>query len=159
MIEITSEFSKEAFKGLFVRGALFHCQNYDFWDGSTKKKFVLVLNGCDSSSNCYFLLPTSQLEKCRNNPILSKSLYVFPSGSITSFTKETGIIISDIYSKDYTYFEQKYLDQSCGRRTLSFCENVGDTVMEDIDKRVLANNNIALKIKKEVLPSKYVSKN
>ena len=158
MIELTPEFSKEAFKGLFVRGALFHCQNYDFWNGSTKDKFVLLLNGCDSSSNCHFMLPTSQVEKRKKNPILSKALYIFPSGSISTFTEETGIIVSDIYSKAYTYFEQKYIDHSVSKGILTFCENVSEAVMEDIDKLIMANNDIALNVKMEVLPSKYVSK-
>jgi hypothetical protein len=156
MIDIRPELARDNFRKLFVRGALFYCQNYDFTDNTTKDKFIFVLNGCNSSGDSHFFLPTSQVSKYRRNRLYKDSLYVFPEGSVDAFHVETAIIIANVHSKSYTYFEEKYW-KTTGPGCLEFREMVNESIMDQIDKMVLASIHIPPSIKKEILPARYVA--
>ncbi len=156
MIQIPDELSRDNFKGLFVRGGLFHCRNFNFADGTTRDKFILVLNGCNPSGRSYFFLPTSKVDKYEGNMLYQDGLFVFSGDSVSTFSEKTAVVIRNVHSKNHTYFEQKYLKKS-GPDGLDFREAIDDAVMDEIDRMIMASTDIELRIKKEVLPPKYVA--
>jgi hypothetical protein len=157
MIDFPPNVARQNFRKLFSRGALFHCKNYNFEDSTTKNKFLLVLNGHHDSGKSYFYLPTSQVEKLKNNKLSTPRLYIFPSDCIHAFTKETGILIFPILHKAVAYFEAKC--QGCGDGTLTYCEPVPEQIMQEIDSAIIASKDISLSTKKIILPERYLAKN
>jgi hypothetical protein len=148
--------SKEAFAKLFATSALFHCKNYNFSQNNSKDKFLLVLSGRDESGQSHFYLPTSQVDKYMGNPLFSDSIFIFPENAISQFPKKTAIIIRDLHSKEYDYFERKFLsnnDEDC----IKYCEMIPDQIMTDIYKKIVASRWISLEKKKRILPSAYLA--
>jgi len=141
---------------LFVPGALFFCKNYKFSESDTKPKYILVLNGRDQLDSSHFYLPTSQVEKYRNISIYANSIYTFPHGAVGTFSRETAIIIPNVHTKTYQYFERKYLRLSTSD-CLNYCEKMSDYIMNNIYKMIVASHRISLEKKRKILPSKYVA--
>ena len=156
MIESPPAFSKKTFRQLFVPGALFFCKNYNFSERDTKPKYILVLNGSDQSDLSHFYLPTSQVEKYTNISIYANSMYTFPRGAVEAFSRETVIIIPNVHTKTYQYFERKYLRPSTSDY-LNYCEKMPDHIMNNIYKMIVASREISLEKKKKILPPKFLA--
>ena len=154
MIEIPPAFSKKTFRQLFVPGALFFCKNYNSSESDTKPKYILVLNERDQSDSSHFYLPTSQVEKCRNISIYANSIYTFPRGAVGIFSRETAIIIPNVHTKTYQYFERKYLRPSTSDY-LNYCEMMPDHIMDNIYKMIVASHRISFEIKRRILPPEF----
>ena len=154
MIEIPPGFSKKTFKQLFVPGALFFCKNYNFSESDTKPKYILVLNGRDQSDSSHFYLPTSQVEKYRKISIYANLMYTFPRGAVEAFSRETAIIIPNVHTKTYQYFERKYLRPSTSDY-LNYCEKMPDHIMSNIYKMIVASRKISLEKKRKILPPEF----
>ena len=154
MIEIPPGFSKKTFRQLFVPGALFFCKNYNFSERDTKPKYILVLNGCDQSDSSHFYLPTSQVEKYRKISIYANLMYTFPHGAVEAFSRETAIIIPNVQTKTYQYFERKYLRPSTSDY-LNYCEKMPDHIMSNIYKMIVASRKISLEKKRKILPPEF----
>jgi hypothetical protein len=154
MIDIPPELLEENFPKLFIRGAIFLCKNYDLWDVAPKDKYILILNGCDSDGWTYFYLPTSKVDKYRNNPIYSKSFYVIPAGTVNCFDKETSIITRNVHQKKYDRFKRKFVnptDTDC----LTFLQMMPEKVMDDIYQKIVASIEIPFLKKKKILPPEF----
>lgn len=154
MIEIPPAFSKKTFRQLFVPGALFFCKNYNFSERDTKPKYILVLNGRDQSDSSHFYLPTSQIEKYRKISIYANSMFTFPRGAVEAFSRETAIIIPNVHTKTYQYFERKYLRPSTSDY-LNYREMMPDHIMDNIYKMIVASREISFEKKKKILPPKF----
>lgn len=142
MLQFSREQRKKTFRDLFVHGSLFHIQGYGFDDYTLKDKYLLVMRGLATDEECYFFLPTSQVDKHRKNPIYQDSLYIFPEGSISYFPTETAIVVTNFHCRPYQRFETRYVDQPKGRH-LDYLMSVPSHHMEAICKLIDDSDEIS----------------
>jgi len=155
MIQVPKRLSEDTFDDLFVPGVLFLCENYQFGNGKLRDKYILILNPHDDQNNAYFYLTTSKVEKYRGNPLYKDSMFIFRKEDVAEFDKETAIIIPKVYSKDFRYFRVKYINLQPTDR-LIFCRKIPDSILDDIYKMIMASNALSLKIKRLILPARYL---
>lgn len=151
MIDLSASSRHVMFRALFVHGALFHCQGFRFSENDMRDKYLLVMRGQSKEGKSYFYLPTSQVEKLRSNPIFHNEYYLFESGSIQQFKKETAINIRNLKEGLFQDFADRYVFRPPGR-CLDFVASIENDHMAAICKLVHESPSLSLHYKQLALP-------
>ena len=151
MIEFPREEKAKAFRALFSHGALFHCEEHGYRDHTSSNKYLLVMRGWAVDSDCFYYLPTSQVDKYRNNPIYEHSLYVFPVGSVDYFKEETALIITSVQRGNFQKFENRYVNETVNRK-LVHLEHLESGHMSQICALVNSSDDLSDYLKRQLVP-------
>jgi hypothetical protein len=150
MVDLPDSAKRLAFQELFVRGAIFFCENYVFDDSSHRSKLLLVMNPGNDAEECCYYLPTSKVEKIRSSPILSQGAVIVSAGTMECFPVETAINTRSYLTKKRVHFESRYVHPNIYGE-LSYRCICDEAVMREIDTRIRASIHIPLAMKKRLL--------
>lgn len=151
VIEFPKEDKVKAFRALFNHGALFHCEEHGYSDHTSSNKYLLVMRGWAVDGKCFYYLPTSQVDKYRDNPIYNNSLFVFPVGSVDYFKDETAIVITNVHSGNFQKFENRYVNEAVNRK-LVHLGNLESGNMSQICALVSSSDGLSNYEKRQLIP-------
>lgn len=154
MVDLPESLAKGNFRKLFTPGGVFFQEKYVFEDGTSRQKFIVVLNSCDSSGYSYVVLPTSQVEKIRNTKVLLASAYFFPMGAVECFSKDTAVVLRNILKQKFVTFEHGYNHSTRSQRLEYRCHLSGEC-LSGLYTAIVASRDISLSTKRLILPSRY----
>ena len=152
MIDIPEGEQRKVFRANFVHGAIFLFEQYVFEDNTAKPKFILVLNPKDENEYSHFCLPTSKVLKIRSNPLRLARSYILPAGTVNCFPKETAIEVTSIRSKEYVWFEKKYISHTFGFK-LEYIQRMPESIMDDIKELILTSPYLSPQQKLRIYPA------
>jgi uncharacterized protein YcbX len=112
------------------------------------------MRGLREDGKCYFYLPTSRVDKYRDNPIYSNDLYIFPVGSIRHFSRETGIVISSPHDRNYLMSEGRYFGGQT-RKHLDYLGKIPEQHMKAMSELIQSSNRVTEYVKRQLVPDKY----
>lgn len=90
MIDVPASISDNIFERELKRGTVIRTQ-YRFPDGSTRNKYLIVLNRNVGGPTIIFVLTTSQMEFYKKYPQFNPDILVLSAGTVSFFAKETVI--------------------------------------------------------------------
>ena len=90
MIDVPASISDNIFDGELKRGTVIRTQ-YQFPDGSTRNKYLIVLNQNVSGPTIIFVFTTSRTEFYKKYPQFNLDILALPAGTVPFFAKETVI--------------------------------------------------------------------
>jgi hypothetical protein len=151
MIDLPEGTRAEFFGKVFVRGAIFYCENYSFDDGTTRDKFLLIMNPTCEKGYSHYFLATSQIDKILSSRILKNESLIIPAGSVGCFSKDTGITVRWSYSGLLSYFQKRFLDSGYQER-LEFREMLPAQYLDEIVRLVRASKYLSPIQKRNLAP-------
>lgn len=81
------------------RFGVYHCENFQFEDGTSKNKFFIALNCSIKDSSINLVLPTSQYEKhYENSNYYLMDTVIIQDSQSTYFDKKTVIDLKNIHA-------------------------------------------------------------
>ncbi|MCH8026960.1 MAG: hypothetical protein IID63_02430 [candidate division Zixibacteria bacterium] len=152
MIDIPEGEQRKVFQTHFVHGAIFRIEKFIFEDKTAKPKFILILNPKDENQYCHFCLPTSNVLRIRTNPLKFDRSYILPAGTVNCFPKETAIEVTSIRSKEYVWFEEKYISHAFGYK-LEYKQKMPELIMNDIKELILMSPYLSPRLKLKIYPA------
>lgn len=147
----------EAFERNLVPGAVFLCENFQFDDGSTRDKYLVILSRVDSHGSVRFFLATSQVENLRNNPILALDCLFIPADAVECFVKDTAINTRTVYARQYLDLKDRFLGNS-GSGALVFKCHLGTDYLNQLWTLIQKSRHIPVQTKQLILPDHLTSK-
>jgi hypothetical protein len=129
------------------RGHVWHYKEYPFADGQIKNKFFVVLSVTTTANPTHTFFATSQVEKIKQNPRWLQDSVTIAAGTVPFFVKETIINCREIHS-----FHRHVLVDGLANGRLTYCGQLPDYVIDNIDKVIDASILFSEVDKESILP-------
>ena len=135
---------EKLFERLFKRGAVIFTQMY-FSDGTSKRKYLIVLNHDPAEPETLLFLTTSKVGFYEQNPSFREHIKI-KAGVCDFFASETVINCRGVQSMPRAMLKKRYLEKK-----LNIVGELPSEIMGEIDKIVTVSRFIMPRHKKAIL--------
>lgn len=149
MINLSTEALERHFDKNFVKGAIWYYKKFYFRNtGEIRDKYVLILTPKAGDGKCYFLLPSSKVQKLTQNRLLS--CFVISKGYCSCFDRDTVVDVTNIQSIGYEDARQSYIDSPFDRK-IEFVGFLDNSILEVLLEMIASSREVPKSIKEFVL--------
>jgi len=146
MVDLPADLTDFAFDAKFKKGMVAKVEGFVFADGTTRDKYIVVLNRDASASQAIFFLTTSKTEFYKTNTIAQTNAVVVPPGKVSFFPLETVVNCREAHSMKRVDMKKKF-----GDHQLTFKGHLPDDVLLQIEAVVSKSILIPPAITKMIL--------
>ena len=145
MIDVPAGVSDDVFDRELKRGTVIRTQ-YRFPDGSTRNKYLIVLNHNVSGPAIIFVFTTSRTEFYKKYPQFNLDILALPAGTVSFFAKETVIDCRQVHK-----LSRNQLKRNFQEGLLQFAGELSASYLTKVDQIIRKSRFISPNDKKYIL--------
>ena len=145
MIDVPADISDNIFDRELKRGTVIRTQ-YQFPDGSTRNKYLIVLNHNISGPTIIFVFTTSRTEFYKKYPQFNPDILTLPVGAVSFFIKETVIDCRQVHK-----LSRDQLKRNFQEGLLQFAGELSANHLTRVDQIIRKSRFISSDDKKHIL--------